>query len=323
MHRLLITIALAAGLLAASESASAQTYPTKPLRLICGFPPGAAADAVSRILANALSSALGQPVIVENKPGAESMIAAEYVTRSAPDGYTILFASSSNMVAAPALRREPPYDPTSDFTPLSLIGHGTFLLFSHPSVPASNLHELIEYLRANPDKVNYATGNPIAIIATAQFMRATGTRMVQVPYKGEAPAIPDLVAGRVQLEFIATVAVALPHVNTGRLRVLAAMTDRRSPLAPDVPTLAELGVPEVTVRLWAGLYGPAKLPAAVTQRLSSEINAALKRPEVREQLLRQGYDPQGSSSEELAAYVKSQYALWKQAVKEAGVALLD
>jgi len=323
MHRLLITIALAAGLLAASESASAQTYPTKPLRLICGFPPGAAADAVSRILANALSSALGQPVIVENKPGAESMIAAEYVTRSAPDGYTILFASSSNMVAAPALRREPPYDPTSDFTPLSLIGHGTFLLFSHPSVPASNLHELIEYLRANPDKVNYATGNPIAIIATAQFMRATGTRMVQVPYKGEAPAIPDLVAGRVQLEFIATVAVALPHVNTGRLRVLAAMTDRRSPLAPDVPTLAELGVPEVTVRLWAGLYGPGKLPAAVTQRLSGEINAALRRPEVREQLLRQGYDPQGSSSEELAAYVKSQYALWKQAVKEAGVALLD
>ena len=323
MHRLLITLALAAGLLAASESASAQTYPTKPLRLICGFPPGAAADAVSRILANALSSALGQPVIVENKPGAESMIAAEYVTRSAPDGYTILFASSSNMVAAPALRREPPYDPTSDFTPLSLIGHGTFLLFSHPSVPASNLHELIEYLRANPDKVNYATGNPIAIIATAQFMRATGTRMVQVPYKGEAPAIPDLVAGRVQLEFIATVAVALPHVNTGRLRVLAAMTDRRSPLAPDVPTLAELGVPEVTMRLWAGLYGPAKLPAAVTQRLSGEINAALRRPEVREQLLRQGYDPQGSSSEELAAYVKSQYALWKQAVKEAGVALLD
>ena len=323
MHRLLVSLALAAGLLAASESASAQTYPTKPLRLICGFPPGAAADAVSRILANALSSALGQPVIVENKPGAESMIAAEYVTRSAPDGYTILFASSSNMVAAPALRREPPYDPTSDFTPLSLIGHGTFLLFSHPSVPASNLHELIEYLRANPDKVNYATGNPIAIIATAQFMRATGTRMVQVPYKGEAPAIPDLVAGRVQLEFIATVAVALPHVNTRRLRVLAAMTDRRSPLAPDVPTLAELGVPEVTVRLWAGLYGPGKLPAAVTQRLSGEINAALRRPEVREQLLRQGYDPQGSSSEELAAYVKSQYALWKQAVKEAGVALLD
>jgi tripartite-type tricarboxylate transporter receptor subunit TctC len=323
MHRLLITLALAAGLLAASESASAQAYPSKPLKLICGFPPGAAADAVSRIFANALSPALGQPVIVENKPGAESMIAADYVARSAPDGYTILFASSSNMVAAPALRREPPYDPTSDFTPLSLIGHGTFLLFSHPSVPASNLHELIEYLRANPDKVNYATGNPIAIIATAQFMRATGTRMVQVPYKGEAPAIPDLVAGRVQLEFIATVAVALPHVNTGRLRVLAAMTDRRSPLAPDVPPLAKLGVPEVTMRLWAGLYGPAKLPAAVTQRLSSEINAALKRPEVREQLLRQGYDPQGSSSEELAAYVKSQYALWKHAVKEAGVALLD
>jgi tripartite-type tricarboxylate transporter receptor subunit TctC len=323
MHRLFITLALAAGLLAASGSASAQPYPSKPLRLICGFPPGAAADAVSRILANGLSGALGQPVIVENKPGAESMIAADYVARSAPDGYTILFGSSSNMVAAPALRRESPYDPTVDFTPLSLIGHGTFLLFTHPSVPATSLRELIDYARAHPGELNYATGNPISIIATAQFMKATGMRMVQVPYKGEAPAIPDLVAGRVQVEFIATVAVALPHVNTGRLRVLAAMTDRRSPLAPDVPTLAELGVPEVTMRLWAGLYGPARLPAAVTQRLSSEINALLKRPGVREQLVRQGYDPQGSSSEELGAYVKSQYALWKQAVKEAGVALLD
>jgi tripartite-type tricarboxylate transporter receptor subunit TctC len=323
MHRLLVTLALAVGLLAASESASAQAYPSKPLKLICGFPPGAAADSVSRILANALSPALGQPVVVENKPGAESAIAAEYVAKSAPDGYTILFGSSSNMVAAPALRREPPYDPTSDFTPLSLVGHGTFLLFMHPSVPATNLRELIDYVRENPDKLNYATGNPISIIATAQLMKATGTRMVQVPYKGEAPAIPDLIAGRVQVEFIATVAVALPHVQTRRLRVLAAMTDQRSPLAPDVPTLAELGVPEVTVRLWAGLYGPAKLPPAVTQRLSSEINAVLRRPEVREQLVRQGYDPQGSSSEELGAYVRSQYALWKQAVKEAGVALLD
>ena len=319
MERLLVALAL----VVASQLASAQPYPNKPIRFIVGFPPGAAADSVSRILAAQLSAALGQPVIVENKPGAESVIAADTVAKAPPDGYTLLFGSSSNMVAAPALRREPPYDPTNDFSAISLIGHGTFLLFSHPSVPATNLRELIDYARANPDKLNYATGNPISIIATAQFMKATDTRMVQVPYKGEAPAIPDLIAGRVQVEFIATVAVALPHVNTGRLRVLAAMTDQRSPLAPDVPTLAELGVPEVTVRLWAGIFGPAKMPASVVQRLSSEMNALLKRPEVREQLVRQGYDPRGSSSEELGAYVRSQYALWKQAVREAGVALLD
>ena len=319
MERLLVALAL----VVASQVASAQPYPNKPIRFIVGFPPGAAADNVSRILAAQLSPALGQPVIVENKPGAESVIAADTVAKAPPDGYTLLFGSSSNMVAAPALRREPPYDPTNDFSAISLIGHGTFLLFSHPSVPATNLRELIDYARANPDKLNYATGNPISIIATAQFMKATDTRMVQVPYKGEAPAIPDLVAGRVQVEFIATVAVALPHVNTGRLRVLAAMTDQRSPLAPDVPTLAELGVPEVTVRLWAGIFGPAKMPASVVQRLSSEMNAILKRPEVREQLVRQGYDPRGSSSEELGAYVRSQYVLWKQAVREAGVALLD
>ena len=319
MERLLVALAL----VVASQLASAQPYPNKPIRFIVGFPPGAAADSVSRIRAAQLSAALGQPVIVENKPGAESVIAADTVAKAPPDGYTLLFGSSSNMVAAPALRREPPYDPTNDFSAISLIGHGTFLLFSHPSVPATNLRELIDYARANPDKLNYATGNPISIIATAQFMKATDTRMVQVPYKGEAPAIPDLIAGRVQVEFIATVAVALPHVNTGRLRVLAAMTDQRSPLAPDVPTLAELGVPEVTVRLWAGIFGPAKMPASVVQRLSSEMNALLKRPEVREQLVRQGYDPRGSSSEELGAYVRSQYALWKQAVREAGVALLD
>ena len=323
MERLITALVLIAALCAASDSASAQPYPSKPVRLICGFPPGAAADSVSRILANALSSALAQPVIVENKPGAESAIAAAYVAKSAADGYTILFGSSSNMAAAPALRREPPYDPASDFTPLSLIGHGTFLLFTHPSIPATNLAELIEHLRANPDKVSFATGNPISIIATAQFMKATGTRMVQVPYKGEAPAIPDLVAGRVQLEFIATVAIALPHVNTGRLRVLAAMTDQRSPLAPDVPTLGELGISEVTGRRWGGLFGPAKIPAPIVQRLSSEINAALKRPDVREQLQRQGYDPQGSTPDELGSHVRNAYALWKQAVKEAGVALLD
>jgi len=324
MYRLLPALALAAALLTASDSASAQPasaplYPNKPVRLLVGFPPGAAADNVSRIIANALSPALGQSVIVENKPGAESAIAAEATAKSAPDGYTIMFASSSNMAAAPALRKDPPYDPTSDFTPISLIGHGTFLLFTHPSVPATNLAELIAYGRANPDQLNYATGNPIAIIATAQFMKATGLRMMQVPYKGEAPAIPDLIAGRVQLEFVATVAVALPHVSTGRLRVLAAMADRRSPLAPDVPTLAELGIPEVTVRLWGGIFGPAKIPPAIVQRLSSEMNALLQRPEVREQLSRQGYEAQASSSEELGSYVKAQYALWKQAVREAGI----
>ena len=323
MYRLPAALLLAAALLAASDSASAQPYPNRPLRLLVGFPPGAAADNVSRIIAAALSPALGQPVIVENKPGAESAIAAEATAKSAPDGYTIMFASSSNMAAAPALRREPPYDPTRDFTPISLIGHGTFLLFVHPSVPVTNLRELIDYAKANPDKLNYATGNPIAIIGTAQFMKATGLRMMQVPYKGEAPAIPDLIAGRVQLEFVATVAIALPHVSTGRLRVLAAMTDRRSSLAPDVPTLAEQGIEDVTVRLWAGIFGPAKMPAAVVQRLSSEMNALLKRPEVREQLGRQGYDVRGSTPEELGDYVRSQYVLWKQAVRDAGISLQD
>lgn len=323
MNRLWIALALAAALFIAPDSASSQQYPAKPIRLLVGFPPGAAADNVSRIVAHALSPALGQPIIVENKPGAESAIAAEAVAKSAPDGYTLFFGSSSAMAAVPALRKDPPYNPGTDFTPVSLIGHGTFLLFVHAGVPATNLEQLIGYARANPDKLNYATGNPIAIIATAQFMRAARIRMVWVPYKGEAPAIPDLIANRVQVEFVATVALALPHVNEGRLRVLAAMADRRSPLAPDVPTLAEQGMPGVTVRLWAGIFGPANMPTHVAERLSREMNVLLQRSEVREQLVRQGYDPRGSTREELGAYVKDQYELWKRAVREAGIALQD
>jgi len=325
MYRLLPALALAAALLTASDSASAQPasaplYPNKPVRLLVGFPPGAAADNVSRIIANALSPALGQSVIVENKPGAESAIAAEATAKSAPDGYTIMFASSSNMAAAPALRKDPPYDPTSDFTPISLIGHGTFLLFTHPSVPATNLAELIAYGRANPDQLNYATGNPIAIIATAQFMKATGLRMMQVPYKGEAPAIPDLIAGRVQLEFVATVAVALPHVSTGRLRVLAAMADRRSPLAPDVPTLAELGMGEFDIAPWFGVVVPAGTPRPIVERMNAEIAKALHSPDVAPKLATQiGMEILATSPEAFVQFQAVEQERWSRIIRDNGI----
>jgi tripartite-type tricarboxylate transporter receptor subunit TctC len=219
----------------------------------------------------------------------------------------------------PALRSDLRYDPVSDFTPLSLFGYATQLLFVHPSVPVQTLDELIAYARARPGELNYATGNPTAIVATAQLIHATGIRMHHVPYKGEAPSLPDLVAGRVQLQIIASVAQTLPLVREGRLRVLAAAIDHRSPLAPDVPTFAEAGVPEVTARIWAGIAAPANLAAPITERLSREINVVLKDADVRDQLLRQGYDPQPSSPEAFGAYIKNQLALWKRAVRQSGI----
>jgi tripartite-type tricarboxylate transporter receptor subunit TctC len=319
MNKLLGIIALAASLLAA-QSAAAQ-YPAKPVRLIVGFPPGGVADNLARVLAQALSPGLGHPVIVENKPGADSAIGAEYVAKSPPDGYTIFYGTVSAFAVAPALRKDLPYDPITHFTPLSHVADGTFILFTHASVPATTLEELIAYARANPDKLNYGTGNPTAIVATAQLMRAADIRMVHVPYKGEASSLPDLVAGRVQLSFFSGVSQALPFVKEGRLRALAAMIDHRSPLAPDVPTLAEAGFPGVSARAWHGLVGPAKLSREIIERLSREVNVALKRLDVREQFLRQGYDARASTPEEFGAYVKSQLTLWKQTVKESGLAV--
>jgi tripartite-type tricarboxylate transporter receptor subunit TctC len=319
MNKLLGVAVLTASLLAA-QSATAQ-YPSKPVHLIVGFPAGGVADNLARVFAQALSPGLGQPVIVENKPGADSAIGADYVAKSAPDGYTIFYGTVGAFAVAPALRKDLPYDPVMHFTPLSHVADGTFILFTHASVPATTLDELIAYARANPDKLNYATGNLTAVVATAQLMRAAGIRMVHVPYKGEATSFPDLVAGRVQLSFFSTVSLALPLVKEGRLRALAAMTDHRSPLAPDVPTLAETGFPSVSARVWYGLAGPAKLPRDIIERLSREANVALKRPDVREQFLRQGYDARASTPEEFGTYVKSQLALWKQAVKESGLAV--
>ena len=310
---------LALTLLTASNLAIAQ-YPTRPIRVLVGFPAGAVADNAARVVAHALSQGLGQPVVVENRPGGDSAIAADAVSRASPDGYTLAFATVSAMAAAPSLRKVPPYDPVADFSHISLIARGTFLLFVNPSVPATTVNELIAYARANPGKLDYGTGNPVALIATAQLMNAAGVSMVHIPYKGEAPALPDLVAGRVQLMFLSSVASGLAQVKEGKLRVIGAMLDRRSLLAPDVPTMAEAGVPSVSVRAWVGLFGPPKMPRDTIQRLSQEMNAILKRPEIREQMVRQGYEAEGSTPEELERYVKDQLVVWSRTIKESLIA---
>ena len=307
-------------LLLAATSALGQPYPSKAIKLIVGFPPGGSADPTTRIMGAALSEQLGQPVIVENRPGADSAIAAEMVARQPNDGYTLMFASNSGMTAAVALRKQPAYDPLTDFTPISLVGRATVFFYVHPSLPAKTMKEFVDYARANPGKLNYGTGNPLSILYTQQLMSAKGLDMLHVPYKGEGPLNPDILTGRIHSSFLST-GTAVSYGKDGRLRPLAVLLEKRSPLLPEVPTISEAGAPEVTVRQWAGMFGPPKMPRDIVERLNKEINAALKRPDVIEKLLVYGYSPEGSTPERLLEINREDLVLWRRLVKEAGIPL--
>jgi len=313
---LIVAGALAAAF-AVSSTAAAQ-YPAKPIRIIMPFPAGATADTVARIVAQPLSQVLGQPVLVDNKPGADGAIAAELAAKSAPDGYTLLSAGNTQMLGVPILRKNPPYDPLVDFAPITLVVKFAFFLVVHPSVPAKTPLELIDYARANPGKLNYASGNVPGVLAAAQLISFGKLDMVHVPYKGEVLAIPDLLNARVHMMF-GTGGITAPLVKEGKLRALATLLPARSSLLPDVPTIAEAGMPQLSVVTWGGLFGPAKLPKEIVERISREVNAILKRPEVRGQLERQGVEPSGSTPAEFAAFLKQQLADWGKAAHEAGL----
>ena len=308
-----------AALLCAAGLVHAQ-YPNKPVRFIVGFPPGGSADPTTRIMAAALQEQLGQPFVVENRPGADSAIAAEQVSKMAADGYTLMFASNSAMTAAVALRKNPTYDPLKDFTPISMVGRATVFFYVHPEVPAKTLKEFIAHARANPGKLVYGTGNPLSILYGQQLMSATGMQMLHVPYKGEGPLNPDILAGRVHSSFLST-GSAVSNAKDGRLRPLAVLLERRSPLLPEVPTITEAGVPEVTVRQWAGIFGPPNLPKDIVARLNKEVNAALQRPDVIAKLQSYGYSPEGSTPERLVEVNRADLELWRKLVKEAGIPL--
>src|SRR5262245_13385514 len=213
-------------------------YPTRTIRFIVPFPAGGLADYIARLLGQSLTPSLGQQLLVDNRPGADGAVAGVISMKAAPDGYTIFFGTNSPMSAVPALHRNPPYDPVTDFTPISLLGRFTFFLFVNPSLPARTLSELLDYARANPGKLNYGTGNTTAIVATAQLKMLAGIDMQQIPYKGDAPTTTDLLGGRIQLAFMAPVP-GLAQAKDGRLRLLAVLLPQRSALAPEVPTIVE------------------------------------------------------------------------------------
>src|SRR3954464_10025539 len=311
---------LAAALAVVAGSVLAQSYPSKPIRFIVGFPPGGSADPTTRIMGAALSEQLGQPFVVENRPGADGAIGAEQVMRMPADGYTLMFASNSAMTAAVALRKAPTYDPLKDFTPVSMVGRATVFFYVHPDLPAKTLAEFVAYARANPGKLNYGTGNPLSILYNVQLMQATGIDMLHVPYKGEGPLMPDILTGRVHSSFLSTLN-AISLAKEGKLRPLAVLLKNRSPLLPEVPTIDEAGVPQVTVRQWSGVFGPPKMAPEIVARLNKEVNAAIKRPGVIEQLLKYGYQPEGSTPEGLLAINRDDLALWRKLVAQAKIPL--
>lgn len=298
--------------------AGAQAYPVKPVRIIVPFAAGSSTDVVARILAQPLQQSLGQTFLIDNRPGADGALAGDVVAKAAPDGYTLLLATNSPLSAVPHLRKKMPYDALKDFAPISMVGYYTFLVAVHPSLPVKSLRELFDLARANPGKLNYATGNTSSIVLTAMLASQAGIKMLHVPYKSEPPAVVDLISGQVQV-MVSSYATVAAHLNAGRLRPLALALTQRSPLLPNVPTVVEAGLPKFSITPWAGMFAPARTPPAVVDRLSLELNTALKRAEIRGQLDQQAFAGAGSTPAVLDAWIKDQYRIWGTAMREAGI----
>lgn len=313
-----VVVAALAAMLLPLAVAQAQPYPSKPIRFVIPFGPGSASDALARIAGQELSQSLGQQVIVIHKPGADGALAAVEVQRAAPDGYTFLFGTNSPLAVVPNLRKEPPYNPLTDFTPVTFLGDNTFFLVVHPSVPAKTVAEFVAYAKANPKKVNYAAGNTYALVATGMFAANNGIDLQAIPYKSEPDAIVDLLSGQVQL-MNGTSTTTLAHVKDGKLRALATSFHERSPLMPELPSIVEAGQPKFPVGPWFALVGPAGLPADIVARMNKEMVAVLAKPNVVEAMNRHGFIPRSSTPEALAAYMKDQLGVWKTALKAAGM----
>jgi tripartite-type tricarboxylate transporter receptor subunit TctC len=310
---------LAAGCLAvASAAAQAQTYPSRPVTLIVPFGAGSATDTVSRIVGQHLSSALKQNIVVENRPGANGAIAATYVARSAPDGYTLFMSTNSPHSAAPFLTKNVGYDPVKDFVPITRVGSFTLLLVVHPDVPAKSIAELIAYAKANPAKLTFASGNTSGIVAGETLKAWAGIDILHVPYKSAPPALNDVLAGRVSMMFT-DLTTALPHVRANSLRALGATRKARSSLFPEVPSLHEAGVTDFEMDSWAGLFAPAGTPAEIITLVNAEVRKIIENPEVKGRLGGIGFEAFGSTPEELGEFVKVQLAKWGKMIKDAGI----
>ena len=310
-------VAMAA--LALTGAAAAQDYPNRPVRFVVPYPPGGGTDVVARILQEPLAAELGQPIIIDNRGGAAGNLGTDIVAKSLADGYTILFTLSSHTIN-PKLYDKLPFDVERDFVPVSLATLVPQILVANPGVPVNSVKELIAYAKANPGKLNYAsvgTGSP-GHIAGELFKLKTGVDIVHIPYKGGGPAVIDTIGGQVQLLFV-TMPAAWQHVKAGKLKVLAVTSATRTVTAPDVPTIAESGIPDYVVDSWYGAFAPAKTPPAIVAKLNAAFAKVLANPQVRERLLAQGAEAAPSTPAEFDRRVKEELAKWEQVIKSANI----
>jgi len=306
-------------LAAGHAGAASDPYPTKPIRLISPFAPGGGNDTLSRGLAQVMTKNIGQSVIVENRPGANTIIGMELVSKAPPDGYAVIMTSSSLAINA-ALYRKLPYDSARAFAPVTLIASSPQFVLVHPSLPVKSIRELIAFAKSRPGELLYpvsGVGN-ISHLAGELFNLLAGVKLVAVPYKGAAPGLTDLIAGRLSVGFNSALGV-MPHIKTGRLRVLAVTVQTRLPSMPSIPTVAEAGVPGFEASTWYGILAPAETPNAVVQRLSAEFVRALNNEEVKSSLTAQGLDVVGSTPEQFADYIRTEMVKWAKVVKAAGM----
>jgi tripartite-type tricarboxylate transporter receptor subunit TctC len=312
-------LALAALLAATAPRAAADVYPSRPIRFVVAFPPGGGTDIIARTVAQKLAERIAQQVVVDNRPGAGGNIGTDIVAKSAPDGYTLLMGSAGPLAINASLFKTLPFDPIRDLAPVTLAASTPNVLVVHPSLKVSTVKELIELAKAEPGQINFASsgfGTP-AQLAGELFNSMAHVKLVHVPYKGASPALADLLGGQVQVMF-STMPPALPHVKDGKLRALAVTSLKRSPAAPDLPTLDESALPGFEASTWHGVVLPAGTPSEIIARLNREIVAILHLPEVVERLSSQGAEALGSTPEEFAAYIRSETAKWARVVRESG-----
>ena len=309
---------LAVTLLCISMGANAQAWPSKPIRYIVPFPPGAFNDTLGRTIAAELSKTLGQPMVVDNRPGGNSIIGTEAAAKSPPDGYTLFGAALPFSVIQSLYKTS--FDVTRDFAPITLAGISANLLVAHPSFPASNVKELIEHARRNPGKINYgSSGNGTSVhLSMELFKSMTKTFMLHIPYKGSAPVVTDLLAGQVDVMFD-NVPNVIGHVRAGKMKALAVSTAQRSALAPDVPTVAEAGVPGYELAVWFGVLAPAGTPRDIVARLNTEIVKVLNSADVKDRFGKQGVEVRTSTPEQFGEFVRAEVGRWAKVIKEAGI----
>jgi tripartite-type tricarboxylate transporter receptor subunit TctC len=311
-----LVAALALLAFAAPSAALAQAYPNKPIKLVLGFAAGGPTDVMGRALAKQLSGQLGQPVVVENKAGADSLIASQFVARADADGYTLYLASTAHVIN-PFLYKDAQFDAVKDFTAISMVGEVPNLVVINANLPPKTLGEFINYAKARKGELNYATTASVTYLSTEMLTRAAGVEVQRVAYKGAGPATMALLAGDVQL-MVSGIGPLLPHVKSGKLRALAVTSEKRSPVAPDIPTAIEAGVPGYTSSVWYALIAPPNMPREITDRLVKETRVALEDAELRKTFAANGVDPRATSPDETRRFIASETEKWEKTVRETG-----